>query len=334
MVASATGTFNATITIPSNTPGGSHTITVSDTTGKTATAAFNVLVSGTITLSPTSGTAGTSVTVSGSNFSPNSAITIRLGTTTLSTAPSTVTTTSTGTFSVTVQIPIATTAGTHTITATDAAGRVGSTTFTVAAGQTSITLSPSSGTVGSAVTVTGSGFIPNRGITINLDGNLVATATSSQTGTFSAIFNIPQTASSGARTVTASDGDNTASATLSVIGRASDIINVSQTKLVDQMGSTISRPSVGMQVLIQSDVRNTLSTDQPFAYIVQIKDSNGATVMIAWMTGVLPPAKQFAVAQSWLAERNGTYTAEVFVWESISNPVVLAPMQRINLNVQ
>lgn len=512
VVVSSTGTFSATITIPTTVSTGDHTVTATDTSGKTATATFQVLVSGSITLSPTTGNRGASVTLSGSNFSPTSTITIKFDSTTLQTSPSTITTSSTGTFSATITIPITASTGPHTITATDAAGRIGAATFTVASGGVltlspttglsgteitvtgsnftansritlkfneitvatfpstvvtsstggfiakfdvpagvgagshaviaedasgkigvatftiegagSISLSPASGTVGTAVTVTGSGFpantavsiklnnaavstnpstvtttstgsfsatitipslalgshtvsvtvgtktasatfnvtqtqgasitisptsasagtsitvtgsgfAPNKGITINLDGSLVATGTTSSSGTFSALFTLPSVITPGSHTVTANDGSNTASATLSVGGvTGSNVVNVSQMKLVNQLGASVSRPSVGMQVLVQSEVRNTLSTDQEFAYIVQVKNSEGATIMISWMTGTLPAGKQYAVAQSWLVEDEGDYTAEVFVWQSISNPVILAPMQKITFNVR
>jgi hypothetical protein len=56
--------------------------------------------------------------------------------------------------------------------------------------------------------------------------------------------------------------------------------------------------------------------------------------MISWMTGTLPAGKQYAVAQSWLVEETGDYTAEVFVWQSITSPVILAPLQKTSFNVR
>jgi hypothetical protein len=181
------------------------------------------------------------------------------------------------------------------------------------------------------VTARGSGFIAGQGITVNFDGSMVAAGTVNADGTFTIIFTVPVGSQSGSHTITANDGTNTASTTFSIGG--ANVLNVSQLKLVDQTGAAVARPSQGMQVLIQSDLGNSLSTDQQFAYIVQVKDSEGSTIMISWMTGTLPAGKQYAVAQSWLAEQSGNYTIDVFVWQSVSNPVVLAPVSRSSFTV-
>ncbi|MGH9909018.1 MAG: beta strand repeat-containing protein, partial [Nitrososphaerales archaeon] len=335
VITGTSGGFLAKFDIPAGVTGGVHTVFATDEAGKIATATFTVQGTGgeSITISPTSGSVGTTVTVTGSNFVANTAVTIKFDGNAITTNPATVTTTSTGTFTATITIPNIV-AGSHTVAVT-VGSKTATATFTISQSQsTSITISPSSGTVGTSITVTGSGFSPTKGVTINLDGSLVATSTTSSTGTFNALFTILATVTAGSHTVTANDGANTASATLSISGGGSEVVNVSQLKLVDQTGAALSSPSVGMQVLIQSDVKNTLSTDQQFTYIVQIKDSGGATIMISWMIGTLPAGKEYAVAQSWLVENKGQYTAEVFVWQSLSNPVILAPMQKTNFNVQ
>jgi len=328
------GGFSAKFLVPAGVAAGSHIVVVIDDTGNVGVATFTVEGAGaSITISPTSGVVGTLVTITGSNFAANTAVTVKFDGVTLTTNPISITTASNGGFTASVTIPNIST-GSHTVTVT-VGSQTATATFTITQAQpASITISPTSGTVGNAITITGSGFLPNKGITINLDGSLVATATSSSSGTFSALFTISSTVSSGSHTITASDGNNTVSATLSITGTSSNVVNVSQVKMVDQTGTTLSRPAVGMQVLVQSDVKNTLATDQQFAYIVQIKDSGGSTIMISWMTGTLPPGKQYSVAQSWLIEDEGEYTAEVFVWQSISNPVILAPMQKINFDVR
>jgi hypothetical protein len=237
-------------------------------------------------------------------------------------------------------VPAGVPAGSHIVVATDEAGKIGTATFTIP-GAASITLSPTSGPVGTVVTITGNGFPVNTSVTVKLDGATIATnpasITTSSTGTFTASITIPSVAT-GSRTIAVTVGSTNASSAFTLTQPqqtpTSEKINVSQLKLVDQTGTSLSGPSVGMQILVQSSVKNTLSTDQQFAYIVQIKDSQGATIMISWMTGTLPAGKEYAVAQSWLVENSGAYTAEVFIWQSVSNPVILAPMQKINFSAQ
>jgi hypothetical protein len=330
------GRFTAKFDVPAGIGVGVHLVIVTDASGRLGTATFSTEGSAAerITLSPTSASVGSIVTITGNGFAANTAVSVKLDGAAITTSPASVTTTSTGTFTATITIP-SLTAGSHTVSVT-VGTKTANATFTLTEGQggSTISITPTSGTVGTAVTVTGSGFLPNKGITINLDGSLIATGVTSATGTFNALFTILATVTTGPHTIAVSDGSSTASATLSVIGAGSGVVNISQLKVVDQTGATLSSPSMGMQILIQSDVRNNLSTDQQFSYIVQIKNSLGATIMISWMTGTLPAGKQYAVAQSWLVENTGEYTAEVFVWQSISNPVILSPMQKINFSVR
>jgi chitobiase/beta-hexosaminidase-like protein/Big-like domain-containing protein len=82
-----------------------------------------------IGLSPASGLPGVLVTVTGSAFSPNSIVTITYDGATRSTTPSTVTTSSGGTFSASFTVPT-TSAGSHTVRATDATSKSATATFT------------------------------------------------------------------------------------------------------------------------------------------------------------------------------------------------------------
>jgi flagellin-like protein len=86
-----------------------------------------------ITLSSNSGTAGSTITLTGSNFAATSAITVKFDTTTLTTTPAAVTTTAAGTIptGVTFTIPATASAGSHTITVTDAASNYATSTYTV-----------------------------------------------------------------------------------------------------------------------------------------------------------------------------------------------------------
>jgi hypothetical protein len=335
IVIGASGTFTTKFIVPAGVAVGNHIVNVKDDKSKQGNATFTVVssISAAITLSSTSLTPGSVITVTGSNFAPNVIITVKLDGNVMLTERST----QTGTFSVFFSIPTSATLGGHTISAEDGT-KTASAAFTLATqtSQASITLSPTSAIAGSSVTVSGTGFPPTTAVTIRLDGNTLATSTSNSAGSFVATVNIPLTASQGSHTISASDGTNSPSATLSVTLQTppqTQKVTLSSVKFVDHTGASVSRPSEGSQVLIQSDVKNNLEADQQFVYIVQVKDSSGVTVMISWMSGTLPAGKQYAVAQSWLAEDEGSYSVDVFVWQSISNPVVLAPTSKTTITV-
>jgi hypothetical protein len=117
-----------TFTVPSGVIGAANTVLATDASGDTAVATFTVPPL--ISLSPALGSVGTTVTVSGSDFADNSAVTIKYDGTTVTTSPATVTTTGTGAIpsGVTFTVP-ASALGPNTVTATDASSNTASASF-------------------------------------------------------------------------------------------------------------------------------------------------------------------------------------------------------------
>jgi hypothetical protein len=107
----------------------------------------------------------------------------------------------------------------------------------------------------------------------------------------------------------------------------------SEPVLVDSFGQTVTQVFTGDQVLIQSEVVNTQKRKQPFVYIVQVKDSNGLTASLSWLTAELPPNDSLTVSQSWLPLTAMQYTIEIFVWESTDKPTALSPVRIKNVQV-
>ena len=90
---------------------------------------------------------------------------------------------------------------------------------------------------------------------------------------------------------------------------------------------------VNKQVQITADVSNGQDRDQSFAYIVQVKDQNGVVVQLSWLTGTLTPGQSLNPSQSWTPTTPGSYTAEIFVWDSINNPDALSSPLLITIAV-
>nr|AIF25086.1 hypothetical protein [uncultured marine thaumarchaeote SAT1000_44_H06] len=104
-------------------------------------------------------------------------------------------------------------------------------------------------------------------------------------------------------------------------------------RVVDAFGSSVAEVSSGQQVQIAADVSNGQSKDQAFAYLVQVQDGNGVTVSLAWITGSLTAGQSMSPALSWTPDASGTYTATVFVWESVDNPTALSPTVSVSIDV-
>ncbi|MBI2851389.1 MAG: IPT/TIG domain-containing protein [Chloroflexi bacterium] len=165
-----------------------------------AASSIIALAAGILSISPTSGPPGTSVTITAPNSSfaaSETGITITYDITTQLTTTSA---NSTGGLSPTIIIIPASASGPHTITATGSANST-SANFTVTP---TISSNPSSGIKGSSVTVAGSGFGANEtGIRITFDGTAVGSSiTANAQGSWSSSFVVPD-AASGSHTIDA-----------------------------------------------------------------------------------------------------------------------------------
>jgi hypothetical protein len=99
------------------------------------------------------------------------------------------------------------------------------------------------------------------------------------------------------------------------------------------MGNMLNKVTLNQQVQIASDLTNKQNKDQPFAYLVQIQDSNGITISLSWITGSLSQNQSLTLSQSWTPTVTGTYTAQIFVWQSITEPDALSPPLTLQIPV-
>jgi len=155
----ASGSLTSSSFTVGSVSGGTYVITVTGSTGDFAQATFTV-VGPAITLNPSSGLAGISVTISGNNFATGDAGACASVTpVTVATVVScTITASGTLTGSSFTVGSVAT--GTYTITVTGSTGDFAQAIFTVTSPTPFIALAPTSGPVSTVVTVTGSGFVP------------------------------------------------------------------------------------------------------------------------------------------------------------------------------
>jgi uncharacterized protein (DUF2141 family) len=201
-------------------PAGSYTVTASDSTAYSASAIFTVTSA--LSLNPIAGAGGSTVTLSGSSYTPTTSLTVTFDGTRLKTS-GLCTTDASGYLLASnhcaFTVP-AVAAGLHTVTASDGTYS-GSATFTVTRG---ISLSPSAGAVGSSVTINGSGFAPFDTIALTFDRSSVSVTASGVTacttdasGRFSSCTFIVPPKTAGSYTVTATDRSaNSASASYTV----------------------------------------------------------------------------------------------------------------------
>ena len=119
-----------------------------------------------------------------------------------------------------------------------------------------------------------------------------------------------------------------------VLGQISFANSLSGDRYLVSVKQSEWETKVDKQTQIVADLTNNQNKDQPFAYLVQVKDVNGVTVSLSWITGLLSAGQTMSPAQSWTPSVAGTYTAEIFVWASVDNPDALSAPLSIKITVK
>jgi len=208
---SDSGTFsNAQFYVPA-TPGGTATITITDGSNSVNTS-FTVLAA-TASITPTTGSTGTTVTVNGTNFAAGGTVTIKYyleaGSTTGDFEEFTATAGSDGVLSTTFNVP-ASEGGNHRITISDGTSSINAS-FTIEASDVSIsseTSAASPGYIGMELSVSGNGYAADVPVEVTYASDPVGlySGTTDSGGSFTADFTIPESLA-GEHTITVSVDD-------------------------------------------------------------------------------------------------------------------------------
>ncbi len=113
-----------------------------------------------------------------------------------------------------------------------------------------------------------------------------------------------------------------------------DKLAMSDPQLINQFWARITGAESGSMIGIESDIMNYSPNEMTLTFIVQIKDEEGITVALTLLQDLsASPNHSLKPAIFWLPEEDGYYNAEVFVWQSVNNPLPLAPISTVSFNV-
>jgi hypothetical protein len=105
-------------------------------------------------------------------------------------------------------------------------------------------------------------------------------------------------------------------------------------EIVDTAGNAFASPSVGDIVIVQASVTNDDDVSHTVTFMVQIKNAAGEIVNLGWVRDIeLTTDESQTPGLSWLPDSAGTYTAEVYVWTSISEAEALSPVKSVTFTV-
>jgi len=114
---------------------------------------------------------------------------------------------------------------------------------------------------------------------------------------------------------------------------SSSKISISEVKLVDENNQIISHVKTGQKIFLQPFMKNNLSINQKFISIYQIKDSAGTPVMLSLMPSEIRAGESIDSSILWIPENSGVYTLQIFLWESLTDPVPLGDSFESTINV-
>jgi hypothetical protein len=285
------GTFSATVTIPTSAASGAHNINV--TVGTTVLSTpFTVSASASIdTFTPTSGAAGTLVTITGANFVANTPIVFKFDTAVI-TPNSGAQTGAGGTIASVITIPSSATAGAHTIsitvgsvtvskefsvtatatttpptTAPPTATTTPPPTTTPATGKSILSINQSGHAVGSTIGIGGAGFTPGATVIIKYDNTQVATIKVETNGTFISPFFAAPASVKGEHIITATDGTNTSTTKFTM---ESTVPKVPQ-PLKPELGAKVKSP-------VKFDWQEVVDESKPVTYRLQVATESTFTL--------------------------------------------------------
>jgi hypothetical protein len=110
-------------------------------------------------------------------------------------------------------------------------------------------------------------------------------------------------------------------------------VALSAVSFKDQQGDRLRDVTVGQAVMIETKLTSNFETNEEVTYISQVKNADGITVALSWITSTLASGQSLELAVSWTPEESGEYTAEIFVWKSVKDPQPYAEIKRSDISV-
>lgn len=267
---SSSGALTSYILVPEIAKG-SYTITVTVGSDK-ATAKFTVEPK--MTISPSSGSIGDTVKVTGTGFTKSTDVTITFGGDEVGTGE----TDSYGSFEATFEVPEVA-PGTHEVKADTAKAEF---TITTSVNISPVTSQASPGYVGDKVTISGTGFKSNSDITITYTSEPVVFHTTSEAdGSFTYTLTVPPS-EAGEHTITASDGTSSMSVTFVMESNPP----ATPPPLLPYMGGKASSETHFDWEDVTADVDGIVERSLPITYDLQVATDTNFTNKLVDKTGL------------------------------------------------
>ncbi len=112
-----------------------------------------------------------------------------------------------------------------------------------------------------------------------------------------------------------------------------DIVSPLSIGLESIVGDPLRIVRVGDQVAVDVELRNQDSAVQPYAAIIEIRDSDGVTLSLDWVEGSINGKNLTNVGISWTPEEAEVYELRTFVITNLTSPEILSQVLGKNITV-
>ncbi len=102
----------------------------------------------------------------------------------------------------------------------------------------------------------------------------------------------------------------------------------------DSLGNQLQFFSTNNQMQMVGTIVNEHDFKQKFVYLFQVKNATNFIESVSWIQGELSSKQSLDVSQSWIPKKSGIYQIETFVWNSLNDPIALAPVMSTSLIVE
>ena len=109
-------------------------------------------------------------------------------------------------------------------------------------------------------------------------------------------------------------------------------VSILEPHLINATGSKSGTVEVGNSIDVRSQILINIDETISFSYIVQVKDYAGATISLTWLEE-LAASESIEASLLWTSDTRGEFEIEIFVWNNIVDPIPLAPIKSMHVNV-
>ncbi len=251
--ANSQGQISANLTLPQRLSPGTITLVATGSTSRMTGSAAYVVTAPTLTLSATTGQAGSSLTAVGHDFAAGEVVRVSFNGVVVAQA----TADSSGTFSAPFSVP-AGASGSVPVTATGVSSLITASAAFTRTGVT-VTANVTSIAAGSTLTLTGKGFVAGEAIQISIPGHALLDVRATAQGTFSTPLTLSASQPAGALPITASGLTSHLSGVVTVTVTAAAKITLSTGSIAAGGAFTVTGSGFGANEAVTLSVANALA---------------------------------------------------------------------------